>query len=81
MALDKITEFISNQIVLIETAASRHKIASALGDASMLLPLLCTLDWSLLDGDTSEQVAGAFSSHDLKAILLSWVAKSGKFSA
>ena len=132
MALDKIEEFISNQIVLVETATSHHKTASASGDASMLLPLLCLgrclfeKPWSTawiksrrkfgLDSSeiamptyheqsgkfgttrmssseaslwirellcltgTSEQVADTVSSHGLKATLLSWVAKSGKFS-
>ena len=41
MALDKIEEFTSNQIVLVETATSHHKTAGAAGDSSMLLPLLC----------------------------------------
>ena len=37
MALDKIEECTSNQIVLVETATSHHKTANASGDASMLL--------------------------------------------
>ena len=133
MALDRIEEFVCNQIVLVETATSHHKTASAAGDASMLLPLLCLgrglydKPWShawiasrkacnlesssiamptynegsgkfgsskmssseatlwvrelLCLGGTKEKDASHFSSHGLKATLLSWVAKTGKFSA
>ena len=133
MALDKIEEFISNQIVLVETATSHHKTSSAAGDSSMLLPLLCLgrglydKPWShawiesrkacnlesssiamptyhersgrfgatkmssseatlwirelLCLGGTKEREANHFSSHGLKATLLSWVAETGKFSA
>ena len=133
MSLDKVEEFFSNQIVLVETATSHHKTSQASGDASMLLPLLCLgrclfeKPWSSawiesrkhfgLDSSaialptfheksgkfgatrmsssegtlwirellcltgTPEKEADKFSSHGLKATLLSWVAKSGRFSA
>ena len=41
MSWDKVEEFISNQIVLVETATSHYKTSHASEDASLLLLLLC----------------------------------------
>ena len=132
MYIQKIEEFVSSKIVLIETATSHHKTAKAAKDASLFLPLLCLgkclydkpwstawlkcrahfkldqskyglpsysekagkfLDEPMSSSEaslwlrellcltgTSEQEAARISSHGLKATLLSWCAKSGKFS-